>query len=77
MVVVLAVLGYRQREQALAHGAAVMVGAWLATFPLNVVVLEQPVVAWFLGIIVVLLAGGIGLWIGIAARKSRARRAQA
>jgi hypothetical protein len=54
-----------------------MVGAWLATFPLNVVVLEQPVVAWFLGIIVVLLAGGIGLWIGIAARKSRARRAQA
>jgi hypothetical protein len=77
IVAVLAVLGYRQRERVLAHGAAVMVGTWLATFPLNVVVLKQPVVTWFLGIIVVLLAGSIGLGIGIVVRKGHAKGAQA
>jgi hypothetical protein len=39
--------------------------------------LKQPVVTWFLGIIVVLLAGGIGLGIGIAVRKLPAKSAQA
>jgi hypothetical protein len=65
-------LARRQADRPWGHALAVATLAWLLSFPLNVVALGQSPVEWALGIIVGLVALGVG--VGVASIQYCGRR---
>jgi len=63
-ILVFAHLAKRQREKTFLHAWCVGIGAWLISFPINVLFLRQPILVWIAGIILIAVTLLIGVLIG-------------
>ena len=64
-------LSIHLKDKVFAHAAAAGIGVWLLSFPINVLLLRQPVAIWAEGIIVILIILSVGVLIGTAIKKNR------
>ena len=68
-IAVFFVLGRRQDDRPWLHALAICVVAWLISFPLNVLLLGQPLLAWGLALPALSVAQAVGLGASALARR--------
>lgn len=73
-MVVIAILAKRQLVKTWEHACIVVAGAWLLTFPLNVMLLGQPWVAWLRGVIALILVLALGVPLGVYLRRFSSKK---
>lgn len=72
-VLVFALLAMRQRERTFAHAWAVGIGAWIVSFPINVLWLNQRLSGSIAGLVIIGIVVPVGTFIGIKVRALSAR----
>jgi hypothetical protein len=68
-IVVIAVLARRQLVRTWEHALMVVLGAWLLSFPVNVMLFGQPWLAWLRGVIVLCVVVALGVPLGVYLRR--------
>lgn len=68
-ILVIALLAKRQQVKTWDHAWTVAIGAWLMSFPINVLLLRQPIQTWFVGVYVMCVAVVLGVPFGTYLRR--------
>lgn len=76
VVSVFGVMAYRMRERVIAHVLLVALLAWLVSFPLDVLLVGQPVEVWALSGVVMAVCALVGLGLGVGLRALAAQTAE-